>query len=534
MKGQFFCRSDDMNTNISDIAKRYEDFIRNQMAQISLDLHTTNTEDDELVRRAAFLARHNYVKITAFSEERNVISFVVQDATPTSVTFHINTGNLACDCPKEHWCRHKLAALFVLYQYIDSLSTWLEGFRTKKTAQMNSLKDERSPEAWLRLVQNVYKNNLYSQPVMNPYLVESIFSDMQRQIFQHTPLEREWQSLYKLFTHIALLSHTWKHLQPTNESYKTYYNNFIEHEAEKVKDFIRLTSSKSRLFATDPFYDTLQKIVNYFLLHQKGYFEQRLYIYTFFWESMFNEKSRRESELALIKNDRHIADDVKVESIESMFLIMLKKYEELKQKLSNLNEEDMLVWMDLARFADRNEDDEALAMIVRAMLPCLNSFINNWLSTRYRSAFVNAFNKLCSKVHLNDDEAEILFSASGMYGMQPYSLFLIERKRFKEWTALHHRFPSSLAYLELCGLKTVLEENPEALLPLYHALAMNELNQKSRQHYKQAVRVWKKMKAASKKSGKTEFWNNYVDQTRQQYKRLRALQEEIEKGNLKL
>ena len=201
-----------MNTNISDIAKRYEDFIRNQMAQISLDLHTTNSEDDELVRRAAFLARHNYVKITTYSEERNVISFVVQDATPTNVTFQINSDSLTCDCPKEHWCRHKLAALFVLYQYIDSLSTWLEGFRAKKSAQMNLLKDERSPEAWLRLVQNVYKSNLYSQPVMNPYLVESIFADMQRQIFQHTPLEREWQSLYKLFTHIALLSHTWKHL----------------------------------------------------------------------------------------------------------------------------------------------------------------------------------------------------------------------------------------------------------------------------------------------------------------------------------
>ncbi|MFJ8263063.1 hypothetical protein ACIQ4I_14100 [Rummeliibacillus sp. NPDC094406] len=523
-----------MNTNISDIAKSYEDFIRNQMAQIGLDLHASNPEDEELVRRAAFLARHNYVKISAYSEERNVISFVVQDATPTNVTFHINAGNLSCDCPKEHWCRHKLAALFVLYQYIDSLATWLEGFRSKKATQLNLMKDERSPEAWLRLVQNVYKTNLYNQPVLNPYLVESIFADMERQIFQHTPLEREWQSLYKLFTHLALLSHTWKHLKPTTESYKTYFNNFIEHEAEKVKEHIRLTSSKSRLFATDPFYDTLQKMVNYFLLHQNGYFEQRLYIYTFFWESMFNEKSRRESELASIKNDRHIADDVKIASIESMFFIMLKKYDELEQELADINDPDMLIWIDLAHFADRNEDDKALSMIIRAMLPCLDSFINTWLSTRYRSAFVSAFNKLCSKIDLNDEEAEVLFSSSGMYGMQPYSLFLIERGRYMEWTALHHRFPSSLAYLELCGLKNVLEEKPDALLPLYHALAMSELNQKSRQHYKQAVRVWKKMKMAAKKSGKNEFWNNYVDQTRQQYKRLRALQEEIEKGNLKL
>ena len=43
-----------MNTNISDIAKSYEDFIRNQMAQIGLDLHASNAEDEELVRRAGF------------------------------------------------------------------------------------------------------------------------------------------------------------------------------------------------------------------------------------------------------------------------------------------------------------------------------------------------------------------------------------------------------------------------------------------------------------------------------------------------
>ena len=173
------------------------------------------------------------MKVTAYSEERNVLSFVVQDATPINVTFHINNGNLSCDCPKEKWCRHKLAALFVLYQYIDSLTSFLDSFRSKKTSQLKFMKEERTPEAWLRLVQNIYKANLYNQSSLNPYLLESIFSDMERQINQQTPLEREWQSLYKLFTHIALLSHTWKHLQPTSESYKTYYSNFIEHESEK-------------------------------------------------------------------------------------------------------------------------------------------------------------------------------------------------------------------------------------------------------------------------------------------------------------
>ncbi|ETT87177.1 hypothetical protein MKZ08_19275 [Viridibacillus sp. FSL R5-0477] len=523
-----------MNTNISEIAKKYEDAIRNNMAAIELELNSSVPEDEELVRRAAFLARHNYVKISSYSEVLNILHFVVQDATPATATLYINDDLFTCDCRNKKWCRHKLAAMFVLYQYVDSLSGWLENFRSQKLNQLSLFKDERTPESWLKLVENIYKVNLYNQQSLNPYLIESIFADMQSQIAKHTPLEREWRSLYQLFTHMALLSHTWKHLHPANESARSYMINFIEQESQALKDYIRLTASKSRLFATDPFYDTLQQMTHYFLVKQEGYFEERLYIYTLFWESMFNEKKRRELELDMLRAEKDFSSDVNIESIRAMFFLMLKKYDDLQQSLTQIKVDELLVWLDLAHFADRNEDSEALQMILRSMLPLLDEFINSWLATRYRSNFVNTFNRLCSKIDLTDEEAELLFTASGMYGMQPFSHYLIEKERYLEWAALHHRFPSSLAYLELCGVKDVLEYKPEVLLPLYHALALEEVSQKSRQHYKQAVRVWKKMKAAAKKSAKNEYWNQYVETLRQQYKRLRALQEEIEKGNLKL
>jgi len=40
------------------------------------------------------------------------------------------------------------------------------------------------------------------------------------------------------------------------------------------------------------------------------------------------------------------------------------------------------------------------------------------------------------------------------------------------------------------------------------------------------------MKSAAKKSGKLNFWTDYIQSISEQYKRLRALQEELEKGNL--
>ena len=96
----------------------------------------------------------------------------------------------------------------------------------------------------------------------------------------------------------------------------------------------------------------------------------------------------------------------------------------------------------------------------------------------------------------------------------------------------HIPHPTSIAYLENCGLKEVLDEAPEETLPLFHFYAMAEIRQKSRINYKQAVRIWKKMKSAAKKCGKTNFWSEYIFTIRDQHRRLRALQEELEKGNL--
>lgn len=166
-----------MNMNIAEIAKAEEDIIRKYMGQISKMLPPTKQESEELVRRAAFLVRHNYVKIIDYDYKLHKALFVVQDASLATVTLNLKDHSLNCSCAmKESLCRHRVAALFALYQYIDSLSNWLEQFRSRaQQEQMTLFKEERTPENWLRFVQNVYKRNLYHQQQMNPYLLDEIF-----------------------------------------------------------------------------------------------------------------------------------------------------------------------------------------------------------------------------------------------------------------------------------------------------------------------------------------------------------------------
>lgn len=525
-----------MTINIAGIARNEEQLLRDFMGVIAEKLDPTDAKVEETVRRAAFLVRHNYVKVKDYSAQSNIIQFAVQDASLATVLVNIEQQFLDCTCSNSGICRHKLAALFSLYQYVDSLSAWLEQFRSRAQAQQFSiLKEERTPEMWLRFVQDIYKRNLYKQPNLNPYLLDSIFSDMLDQINKQKPLEREWQPMYQLFTHIALLSHTWKHFSTTNtEAAQSFYRRFITDELEKLESYVQATSAKSRLFALDPFHNTLKDMGHYFLLNQHGFVENRIEVYLLLWNHIFTSKGERETEFERLSSASQYSDDLSLEHIKAIFLVMLDKTDELESHLNDIQAKDILSWIELARTAGLNNQETVRKQIIERIIPLLHEFISSWLAPHFRMSFVKKFDDERQGIELTDELEEMLFSAYGKYGLQPFSNFLIRKERFNDWAALHQLYPTSLAFLEICGLKTVLEERPSVLLPLYHSLVIEEINQKSRPHYKMAVRLMKKMKSAAKKSGKNEFWNNYVTTIRKNFKRMRALQEEIEKGNLML
>lgn len=525
-----------MNINIAEIARNEEKPLRDYMSVIAESLNPSGAGVEETVRRAAFLVRHNYVKVKDYSAQSNTIQFVVQDASLATVTVKLYDQTIHCTCSADGYCRHRLAALFNLYQYVDSLSGWLENFRSRtQIQQMTILKEERTPELWLKFVQDIYKRNLYDQQNLNPYLLDSIFSDMLTQINKQMPLEREWQPMYQLFTHVALLSHTWKHFAlPNTEAAQSFYRRFISDEIEKVEANVKAASAKSRLFALDPFHNTLKDLAHFFLLNQQGFVENRIEVYLLLWNHIFTSKKEREDEYARLSNANRYSDDLSLEHIKAIFLVMLDKTEELDDYLKEMHAKDTLSWIELARTAGLNNQDTVRKQIIERIIPLIPEFISNWLAPHFRMSFVKKFDEERQGVQLTDELEETLFSAYGKYGLQPFSNFLIRKERYTDWAALHQLYPTSLAFLEICGLKTVLDEKPAVLLPLYHSLVQEEISQKTRQNYKSAVRLLKKMKAAAKKSGKNEFWNDYVTTIRKNYKRMRALQEEIEKGNLML
>ena len=522
-----------MGLSISEIARDNRAFIYDTLEQYEQQLQPSSSEDEELVRRAVFSVRNKSVLFERFIPFSAVLNTIVQDVRAAEVTVDFKRDRITCSCMQKDLCRHKVGVMLALYQYFGSVQDWSSKWRAKKSVQLNTLAEERSPESWQRMVDEVLGHLLKDDRRIESYLLASLVDAARVKLRRHMPFEREWQPLFKLFIEMAMLNKVWIHLIKTNSPMQSdYFQYFVDKTSDTIEEHIKELQATPRLFSMDPFYDKLQEMARDLVLQEQGMPHLRLNIYLIFWAQVFTENKRIEVELAALDALPSINTDVDVRTLKAPFYVLLKDDAALQQVLTLVSPHTIDTFVAIARFAKQQAFPTAASQILRALLPYLQEFIQETLPPMRRQLFTRLIDTLFTTVDLTEEEELLLYSAYGKHGVQPFSDYLIRQERFADWAALHQLYPSSIAHLDAYGLKKVVANAPEVTLPLYHYYAMDEIRQKSRMNYKQAVRIWRSMKSASKKAGKMSFWEDYIQTVRQQYKRLRALQEEIDKSNL--
>lgn len=519
-----------MGLSIPVIAREHADFINRELDRYERELNPASVEDAEAVRRAVFSVRNKSVLFERFNPATNKLFTVVQDVRPAEVTVDFSHELMSCTCPQD-LCRHKLGVLLGLFQFLGSVQEWRARWTDKKTVQLSTLATERTPEAWQRMVDEVMNHLLPAKRRVESYLVTSFLENAHAKLRRYMPLEREWQPIYKLYIELAILNKIWAHFIETDSPITSdYFEYAMDRRYSTAIHFIE-ELDKSRLFATDPFYDAIQMQLRQLLLQPKGGVEVRLSFYLSCWEHLFYDTKRAQVELSMLTTE--IETDMPVEVLRLVPLIVLKDEAAITEHLQHILIEEIEVYKTIVHYALAVDAPLFAEMILKAILPSLPRFIQQILPPAHRQRFIVDIHPLYTQISLSENQELQLFNAFGRYGVQPYSDYLLRHERFEEWVALHQLYKSSVPYLDSIGLKTVIAKEPATVLPLYHAYAMEEVAQKSRMNYKQAVRIWKQMKAAAKKAGKMTYFEDYIEQVRAQFKRLRALQEELDKANLR-
>lgn len=523
-------------TSYQKLAAHYKKYITQSMKTIEKKLHPAILEDEELVRRAAFFVRNGAVSIINYLPQEHRVNFVIKDVNSIDVTYNILEDSFQCPCPMHKPCRHIVASVFYLFQQNDSLSTWISDWcATADHVQLTLLKDERSPRSWDILIENFFRKFIANYPPASFYLLEFAVHDLKTQIRKSRPFEREWQPIFDAFVDLTVLMKVWPYLEPFADSnMRNRVFHFLHEYVEGLDDVLSQLASKPRLFAADAFYDEMMKRVRHFYFEMDTLISYRKHVYLAFWETLVTDKATREKEVDYLQALEKTEDEIPLNMVLPYFYLSLSRMDDLLEAAEKMVKEQLLEWLEVCEKALHTSNKELANKLVRKLLPHIPSYLNEVAQNPSRVMLIRRLELLFNNVQLNSEELEQLYQSFGLYGIQSYSNLLIKEQRYEDWVALHQSANSSFEYAEACGLPIVKEEAPEVLLPLYHHYAMRFLLEKNRYGYKQAVRVWKKMKQVAKKTNDTDFWNEYVEAIREKYRRLRALQQEIEKGNLPL
>ncbi|QFF97958.1 hypothetical protein PB01_03515 [Psychrobacillus glaciei] len=523
-------------TSYQKLAAHYKKYIDLSMQTIQKKFHPAILEDEELVRRAAFFVRNGVVSITNYYPQEHRVDFSVRDVSNIEITYHILTDSYSCPCPMHKPCRHIVASIFYLYQQNDSLSTWISDWRsTADQAQLTLLRDERSPRSWDILVDNFFRKFISNYPPNSFYLLEFAVQDLKKQIRKSRPFEREWQPIFDVYVDLVVLMKVWPYLEPFAESnMRNRVLHFLKEYVEEIDDALAQLASKPRLFAADTFYEEMMKRVRHFYFEMESFIGFRKHVYLSFWDALVVDKATREKEVTYLQTLEKTDDDIPLNMVLPYFYIMLSRIDDLLAAADLMESEQLLEWVEVCEKALHASNKVLAKELARKLLPHVPSYLNEIALNPSRVMLIRRLEILFDSIQLKTNELEDLYQSFGLYGIQSYSNLLLKEKRYHDWMALHQSANSSLEYAEACGLSIVKDEAPEVLLPLYHHYAMRFILEKNRYSYKQAIRIWKKMKQVAKKTNDTDFWNEYVETIREKYRRLRALQQEIEKGNLPL
>lgn len=511
--------------NVSIIAREHKHVVIHWMEQIGLELSPTNDTHVEIIRRASFLIRNQEIQSVDYSPTTATLQLVIHNGQSTYVTLDFFEEQLKCACDVA-CCEHVVAAAMFLYQYHHSIQKWVADWRTKKNVQMQLISNERTPAAWRNVANSIIDSIAPANHYIEPYLLTSIDARIHERLAVQKPLEREWRLLYGLYMELYVLNALWPHIYNAHNKAGVMFTYFLSRKESDITAIMEDMQDGPTLFEMDAFFTEIEQLLRTLLLEQQGYDTERFSIYCHYWRFMQRKQKARQQEVERLVQSKH-----DTHMIELFFALLLQD----EQKIVAITEHSPArcsYYLQLAQIAYSMQLPRCYEHLLKLVLLDLQTYTNNYVPSAFHKIHAEKMMTLYAHISLNEQEEHMLYRALGAYGLQFYSTSLIQQQRYREWVALHMMKPTSLLDAEMGGLKDVLAHEPALLLPLYHLFALREVEQKSRSHYKQAVRIWKMMKSAAKKANKLAYFEQYIEAMQQQFKRLRALQEEMEKGKL--
>ncbi len=513
-------------------------------------LRPEHEEDERLVQIGLMLFRQGLVYQIRFDSDR--IHATVQDVTPAKVQLDLDFIHLSeCTCPAEQFCRHKLAVFFQLLSQNRSVATWVEEWRQplkeKKTAKQLGLQTAKDLlkaqgrlkpdyDRWIATFDDSFDTIMEGHGEPKPYVINELYQVYERRLKAGAPLEQEWRLLYFLIAYIFSFQKLMKFsvkLGHSREMINRYYIHLFHDTIDEIAEIIDKLSIHTLPFAFDEFIIKLKMDTTTLLTVDFPFEYERTHLYRLLWTNFFKKKIWYEEENEKLQAHKKTALPIIIGIIH---LHILAK--EDKIALDTLHRTDKWMTPYIPYWIEEftaHKDWQRMGPFVEIYIQRLHSYLllsnNKYEKTNYTKLALKKILPYCTETE-RMDLFERALSETLPYSFNEYEYFLFENQAFYKWIDLQTYVGMDFDSIPTSRIKVLEKQEPALLLPLYHHAIQDHISQKGRDHYRYAVRKMKKLRTLYKKLKRQDDWELYLHTLLEKTKRLRAFQEECQRGKL--
>jgi hypothetical protein len=531
--------------------------------EIKSELSPDIDYDREKMKKGLNLYRQGRV-YNAVIEER-YIEAKVQEEETYEVALDLDAFVLShCSCSVEGICRHKLAVFFYAYAMVDRVGVFFQEWKEHKNNKVLPLrnkpkglsKEEEDREvigskvgSWYSFFKKQYhlfkeqeKNNRFSFNTL--FQFESLYKNFFNSLRAYAPTTPFVKDLYLI--HAA--SFTMQQLVEESEQSKlslsskdSYVYPYVSALLDTIRErLIELKSLAVPLSADSLLIDTKEQVTK-LLFCGNEYQYERLMAYFMIWNTILNRKEWiEEDEAALQKKQEVFIKRKQSQAVDCQFalthLAYLQKQDNKAIELLSIIKGNFLkfcfywsvtlgtsgewnrqkIWLEysLALLAEYNRtmmDYHSKRSLTRQFLP---AFAEHAYQTDHLQLYVGAMRSLLP------------------YSYAEYNHFLLDQEDYQTWADLQMLVGFDISEHGRELLKQIENIDRAVLLPLYHKAVNDAIGQKTRPAYKVAVRYLKKLRTHYRQLKQLDHWKEYIQRLASEHKRLRAFQQELEKGKL--
>ncbi|MBD1382632.1 SWIM zinc finger family protein [Metabacillus arenae] len=521
-------------------------------------LSPSNEQDRNLIKKGLILYRQG--SVSQVRSQDDLVKARVQDVSPVNVELDLNFVSMStCTCPADELCRHITAVFLYVYAHKERLGTFVDQWKSApkpdqviKTfspqKQANShKKDEPKQESiasWYEFFEREFQSWQANTGYSSVQLAQSLHHTFYAGIKRKTPMKPEVKRLYLIHAANAAIEKLLLLIEQTNPNEYLLQQIYFPYMDQLQDDLYYELQELKRYalpFSMDPLLEDSPEKFHGLLIGGKAFQYDRISIYRMIWSSLFRKEKWIDQEREwLEKRKQHeMNQDNKFLAeceVALMHLHFLQKKDDLvierSLKLTEALFPFTLNWIEeLADKKEWNRLNTWLSYIEKAAPAYLENdlpFDEKRMPVRFLLRVLTNYCQETKKEEQFERYCEMLLP----YSYAEFQTFLFVQGRYEKWLELQSLIGFGVYELDRDYLKEIEKQAPKTLLPFYHEAVRDEIEQKSRQHYKLAVRYLKKLRTLYKKMKKEDVWEHYLMKLMEEHKRLRAFHEELKKGKL--